>query len=149
MLTRWNPLREMDELFDGVTRALGRRLATRDLGGQEVLTLADWMPTVDIAETETDYQIKVELPEVRKEDVSVTVNQGVLTIRGERKLEREEQGKKFHRVERAHGSFARSFTLPEDVDETSIQAQHKDGMLYVTIGKSERAKPRSIEVKVA
>ncbi len=149
MLTRWNPFREIDDLFDHVSRSFGRLPAKRGNGSQEVLTVADWAPTVDISETDTEYQVKVELPEVRKEDVNVSVNQGVLTIHGERKLEHEETGKKYHRVERAHGSFARSFTLPDDVDETSIHARHKDGMLYVSVGKTEQAKPRVIEVKVA
>ncbi len=113
------------------------------------MTIADWTPTVDISETDDEYLIKVELPEVRKEDVKVTVHEGVLMLQGERKLEREEQNKKYHRVERAYGSFARSFTLPENVDDNSVKARHKDGMLYLHLAKTEEAKPKSIEVKVA
>jgi HSP20 family protein len=92
--------------------------------------------------------IKAEIPEVNKEDVKITVDNGVLTIRGERKQEKEEKGKKFHRVERSYGSFTRSFTLPDNVDETKIKASFKDGMLNLHIQKSEKAKPRVIEVKV-
>ena len=113
------------------------------------MTVADWAPSVDISETDDEYLIKVELPGVPKEDVKVTVHDGVLTLQGERKLEREQKDNKFHRVERSYGSFARSFTLPENVDGGSVQAKHKDGLLYLHLGKIEETKPRSIEVKVA
>ena len=147
-LTRWNPLREMDEIFDRFNRSFGRHPA-RGEGSQELMTVADWAPTVDISETEDEYLIKVELPGVPKEDVKVTIHDGVLTLQGERKLEREEKNKKFHRVERAYGSFARSFTLPDNVDGNKVTAEHKDGLLYLHLNKVEEAKPKSIEVKVA
>ena len=148
-LTRWNPLREMEEIMDRFSRGWGRLPALpKSEGGQEIMTLADWTPTVDISESETEYIIKVELPEVRKEDVKVAVNQGVLTIQGERKMEREEKNKKYHRVERAYGSFARSFTMPDDVQENNIKARHKDGMLYLHLSKSESAKPKAVEIKI-
>ncbi len=148
-LTRWNPLRDMEEIFDRFSRSSGRLPALRSEGSQELMTIADWAPTVDVSETDDEYLIKVELPEVRKEDVKVTIHDGVLTLQGERKLEREEKNKKYHRVERAYGSFARSFTIPENVDGSSVKARHKDGMLYLHLGKTEEAKPKSIEVKVA
>lgn len=148
-LTRWNPIREMDELMDRFGRGWSRPAAPqKSEGGQEVMTLADWAPRVDISESDEEYVIKVELPEVRREDVKVAVNQGVLTIQGERNMEREEKNKKYHRVERAYGSFARSFTLPENVEEDSIRARHKDGMLYLHLAKSERAKPRAVEIEI-
>jgi HSP20 family protein len=118
-------------------------------GSRELMTIADWAPTVDVSETDDEYLIKVELPEVRKEDVKVTIHDGVLTLQGERKLEREEKNKKYHRVERAYGSFARSFTLPDNVDDNSVKARNRDGMLYLHLGKTEEAKPKSIEVNVA
>lgn len=148
-LTRWSPFREMEDLFDRFSRSFGRLPATRGEGDRETMTVADWAPTVDITESDNEYLIKVELPEVPKREVKVSVHDGVLTIQGERKMEREEKSKKYHRIERAYGKFARSFTLPEDVDETSITASHKDGMLNVRLGKSEQAKPKTIEVKVA
>jgi HSP20 family protein len=117
--------------------------------GKENLTVADWMPTVDISETEGEYLIKAELPEVRKEDVKVTVENGVLTLQGERRQEKEEKGKRFHRVERSYGSFVRSFTLPESVDDSSVKAEYKDGVLNLHLPKSEKVKPRAIDVKVA
>jgi len=113
-----------------------------------VVATGDWVPRVDIAETDTEFEIKVEIPEVNKEDVKVAVYNGVLTIRGERKQEKEEHGKKFHRVERKYGSFTRSFTLPDNVDENAIKAAFKDGMLHLHIQKTEEAKPKVIEVNV-
>jgi HSP20 family protein len=144
-LTRWNPLREMEDLFE----TFARRPALRGDGGQENVTLADWAPRVDISESEEEYLIKAELPGIDKKDLKVTVNDGVLTLQGERKAEREEKDRKYHRVERSYGSFARCFTLPDNVDEKSIRAEHKDGLLYLHLGKTEEAKPKSIEVKVA
>ena len=143
-LTKWDPFREMEDVFDRYTRAIGwpRR------GTQEVVAAGDWAPRVDIAETENEFTIKAEIPEVKKDDVKVTVDSGVLTIRGERKQEKEEKDKKFHRVERYYGSFTRSFTLPDNVDESKIEASFKDGMLNLKIPKTEAAKPKAIEVKV-
>jgi HSP20 family protein len=115
---------------------------------QELITTGDWSPRVDISETDNEFVIKAEIPEVKKEDVKVSVDNGVLTVRGERKQEKEEKGKKFHRVERYYGSFVRSFTLPDNVDGTKIKASFKDGMLNVQIPKTAEAKPKPIEVKV-
>jgi HSP20 family protein len=86
---------------------------------------------------------------MRKEDVKVTVENGVLTLSGERKLEKEEKGKRYHRIERAYGSFVRSFTLPDDADSDKVSAEFKDGVLKVHVAKSEAAKPKQIEVKVS
>jgi len=143
-LTKWDPFREMEDVFDRYSKALSfpRR------GSQEVMTTGDWAPRVDIAETDKEFSIKAEIPEVKKEDVKVTVDNGILTISGERKQEKEEKGKKFHRVERYYGSFTRSFTLPDNVDETKISASFKNGVLNLQIQKTEEAKPKSIEVKV-
>jgi HSP20 family protein len=147
-LTRWNPFREMEEMLDRFGRPVPRRSLMQREGGQETMTIADWAPAVDIAETDIEYQIKVELPEVRKEDVKVAVNLGVLTIQGERKAELEEKNRKYHRIERSYGTFVRSFTLPEGVNEDDVRARFKDGMLHVHVAKSEKAKPKSIEVKI-
>lgn len=92
--------------------------------------------------------INIELPEVKKEDVKVTVQEGVLMIHGERKQEKEEKGKKYHRVERSYGSFARSFTVPDGVDETKVTAEFKDGILNLRLPKSEKARPKAIAVNV-
>jgi len=117
--------------------------------GQESLTVSEWTPLVDITEDDKEYLIKAELPEVKKEEVKVTVENGLLTISGERKIEKEEKGKRYHRVERAYGSFLRSFSLPDDADGTKVNADFKDGLLRVHLAKSENAKPKQIEVKVS
>jgi HSP20 family protein len=148
-LTRWIPFREMEDLFDRFNHSFDRRPAPRGDGDQESLTFTDWAPSVDISETEKQFRIKVELPGVEKDAVKVAIHEGVLSIRGERKMEREEKGEKMHRVERAYGRFARSFMLPDNVDESTVTAEHEDGVLNVRLGKVEEAKPRSIEVKVA
>ena len=143
-LAKWDPPREIEDMFDRYTKAIGfpRR------GNQEVMTSGDWSPRVDIAETDNSFVIKAEIPEVKKEDVKVTVDNGVLTIRGERKQENEEKGRKCHRIERYYGSFTRSFTLPDNVDEAKIEASFRDGMLNLQIPKTEAAKSKAIEVKV-
>jgi HSP20 family protein len=126
-------------------------LATREVtgnGGKEALTVAQWSPLADITEDEKEYLIRAELPDMKKEEVRLTVENAVLKISGERKFEKEEKGKKYHRVERAYGSFVRSFTLPEDADGSRVSADFKDGMLQVHLPKSQKAKPKTIEIKV-
>jgi HSP20 family protein len=143
-LIRWNPWREIEERTERYSRSMGQA----QTGGQEVVATGDWAPRVDIAETITAFEIKAEIPEVNKEDVKVSVHNGILTIRGERKQEKEESEKKFHRIERNYGSFTRSFTLPDNVDENEIKAVFKDGMLNLQIHKTEEPKPKAIEVSV-
>ena len=148
-LTKWDAFRDLEELSERLQRTFGpRQLAQTQDGGRESMTVADWVPSVDVAEDPERYLIKVEIPEVKREDVKVGVQDGVLTIHGERKQEKEEKGKKFHRIERSYGSFQRSFTLPDDVDAAQILAEFHDGMLHVTLPKSESTKPKAIEVKV-
>jgi HSP20 family protein len=146
-LMRWDPFCELEDMSERLNRAFNRQTG-RSTNGKGTITLADWIPTVDIAETEAEYQIKAELPEVKKEDVKVTVEDGVLTIQGERRHEIEEKGKKYHRVERSYGSFVRSFTLPDHVDDVKVKAEYKDGVLHLHLPKSEKAKPKAIDVKV-
>lgn len=146
-LMRWDPFCELEDMSERLNRAFNRQTG-RSTDGKGTITVADWIPTVDIAETEAEYQIKAELPEVKKEDVKVTVEDGVLTIQGERRHEIEEKGKKYHRVERSYGSFVRSFTLPDHVDDAKVKAEYKDGVLHLHLPKSEKAKPKAIDVKV-
>jgi len=148
-LTRWDPLKEMEELQNRLSGLFGRAQARRGNGEQESITVAEWAPLVDITEDDKEYLIKAELPEVKKEDVKVAVENGVLTISGERKSEKEEKNKKYHRIERAYGSFERSFIVPDDADADKVNAEFKDGVLSVHLSKSEKAKPKQIEVKVA
>ena len=153
-LIRWDPFRELEEVSDRLNRVftgLGRPALARTNGpeGREALTVPDWTPVVDITETDDEYLIKAELPEVKRDDVKVSVENGVLTLQGERKKEKEEKGKKFHRIERYYGSFLRTFTVPDNVDETKVMAEFKDGLLNVHLPKTQKAKPKAIEVKVA
>ena len=103
---------------------------------------------MDIAEDEKEYLIKAEVPEMKKEEIKINVHDDVLAISGERKYEKEEKDKKYHRVERAYGSFMRSFTLPEDADGSKVNAEYKDGVLKVHLPKAEKAKPKAMEVKI-
>src|SRR6266404_4699976 len=146
-LTRWEPLREMEEFQNRLSTLFGRPL--RRGNGREEITLPEWTPLADITEDDKEYVIKAELPDMKKEDVKVTVENGVLTISGERKFEKEEKKKKYHRVERAYGTFVRSFSLPDDADADSVKAQFKQGILEVHLPKNEKAKPKQIEVNVA
>ena len=145
---QWNPLKERDELEHRLSTLLGHRASTGN-GGKEALTVAEWSPLVDIVEDENEYRIKAELPAMKKEDARVTVENGVQTIHAERKYEQPEKPKKHHRRERAYGSFVRSFSLPEDADGSKVTADYKDGVLHMHLPKSEKAKPKSIEIKVS
>ena len=144
LLSKWDPWREIEDMFDRYTKTVGWPRT----GSQDVVATGDWAPRVDILETDSAFTIKVEVPDVKKEDVKVSVDNGVLSISGERKQEKEEKGKRFHRVERYYGNFRRSFTLPENVDPKKVKAVFKDGMLNLELPKTEAAKPKAIEVKV-
>lgn len=115
-------------------------------GRQCCQAVSEWTPVVDISEDANEYLIKAELPEVKREDVKLTVEGGVLALSGERRFEKEETGRKYHRVERAYGSYHRSFNLPEDADPDKVTADFKDGLLQIHLGKKEVVKPRQIEV---
>ncbi|MBL9171267.1 MAG: Hsp20/alpha crystallin family protein [Verrucomicrobiales bacterium] len=148
--SQWNPWKEMEELQNRLGSVFGSATTRQPAAGttDEKLTVSAWTPLVDIAEDDKEYTIKAEVPEINKTDLSVKVQDGVLTISGERKFEKEENGKRYHRVERVYGNFTRSFSLPENADESKVNAEFKDGVLVVKVGKSERAKPKQVEVKI-
>ena len=148
-LTRWDPLKDMDELHNRLAKFFGLPSSRATTGGQELMTVAEWASSVDISEDDKEWLVEADLPEVKKEDVKVTVENGVLTVTGERKFEKEEKDKKYHRIERSYGNFLRSFTLPEGADGNKISADFKDGVLKVHLPKSEKAKTKAVEVKVA
>jgi HSP20 family protein len=148
VITRWDPSREMEEVQNRLSNLFGRTAARLGDAKEESITVAEWAPLVDITEDDKEYIIKTELPEVKKEDVKVAVENGLLTIVGERKFEKEEN-KKYHRVERAYGRFVRSFIVPDAVDADKVSAEFKDGVLKVHLPKSEKTKPKQIEVQVA
>jgi HSP20 family protein len=111
------------------------------------MTMADWAPFVDISETDEEFHIEAELPEVKKEDVKVTLGNGVVTLQGEWKEEK--KGRKIHRTEWSYGHFVRSFTLPDLVDDTKVNAEFMEGVLHLHLPKSEKAKPKASEIEVA
>lgn len=138
-LIRWEPFREMDNFF--------RRYA--DLGARSLREEnGKWTPTANISETDKEFLIKAELPEVKKEDVKVTLQDGVITISGERKHEKKEKGENEIRVESFYGSFSRSFALPDNVDAKGVRAESKDGVLRIHVPKTESAQPKQINVEV-
>ncbi|MCI5120072.1 MAG: Hsp20/alpha crystallin family protein [Candidatus Electrothrix sp. AUS4] len=140
-LSIWDPFREMEALLDRYSRPAGK--PSGESGKPEG---GGWMPVVDIEEAEGTFIIHAELPGVAKDDVQVNIENGVLTIKGEKKTRTEDT--KRHRVECVYGSFLRSFTLPQDADTEKVEATYKDGILSLTIPKQEQAKPKQIEVKV-
>jgi HSP20 family protein len=145
--TRWNPIRDLEDMQRRFSTLLD--IAPTGNGGEkEMLTFTEWAPSVDISEDDKEFIVKAELPDVKREDIKVNVENGVLTITGERKFEKEEKGKKYHRIERSYGSFTRSFTLPEAVKADKVSAEFKDGLLHVRLPKDESAKPKTIAVKV-
>ncbi|HEX7517406.1 MAG TPA: Hsp20/alpha crystallin family protein [Chthoniobacterales bacterium] len=145
-LMKWNSFGELDEMqnrLGGLFAGFPIRM-----GNGENLRLADWSPQVDITEDEQEYLVKTDLPEIKKDDVKVIVENGILSISGERKSEKEEKKKRYHRIERSYGSFKRSFTVPENADGTKVSAEFKAGVLKVHLPKSASAKPKKVEVKV-
>ncbi len=143
-LMRWEPFREMDDLLKGFSPVFGRlpNVARPVEGGYE------FVPPADVIEREKEYLIKVDLPDVRKEDVKVLFDEGVLTIKGERKVEKETKGETMHRTERFYGMFERSFALPEDVDPKGIHAESKDGVLMVSLPRVAVQKPRPLAITI-
>jgi HSP20 family protein len=146
----WNPLREIDEAQNRLSRFFLGGFPTR-MGSGEIpnLAVADWSPEVDISEDDHGYLLKADLPEMKKDDVKVTVEDGVLSVSGERKCQKEDQRKKFHRIERCFGTFRRSFTLPEDADSTKVTAEFRDGVLKVHLPTTPVSKSKATQVKVA
>ena len=146
-LIRWTPFRELDDIFARCSPFLGHR-AARAAGAADDTAESAWTPVANISETDAEYLIKAELPEVAREDVKVTIDDGVITIRGERRKEAEQKDEKVHRIESFYGSFARSFRLPEDADVAAIQAESRNGVLKVRVPKQPAARARTVEVQV-
>ncbi len=146
-IVNWNPLRELEGMQDRILRAMHLGSPQQPENRQGLATV-QWAPTIDISEDEHEYVVHAEIPGVQKEDVHVTLENGVLNIRGERRFEKEDKGRTYHRVERCYGTFSRSLAMPEDVDPDQVKAEFKDGLLKVRLAKSESKKPRQIEVLV-
>ncbi len=140
-ITRWEPFREFEDMFRQYSPFLSRAMRR---GGDE----GQWSPVADISETEKEYLIKAELPEVKKEDVKITLDNGVITVSGERRHEREHKAENEIRVESFYGTFSRSFSLPDNIDAKGISAESKDGVLRVRIPKTVAAESKKIAIEV-
>jgi HSP20 family protein len=147
-LKRLSQIKDLETFQHNLDNLL-RHSAVRHGTEQQATAAVEWSPLVDISEDDQEYLIKAELPEVKKEDVKVTAEAGALTIMGERKFENGEQGKKYHRVERAYGTFGRTFVLPDDANPAKVSAEFKEGVLTVHLMKDEKAKPQQVEVKIS
>lgn len=146
-LVRWDPFADMDTLFNRLMPsgfARWPRLSSEGDGKK-----VEWAPSADISETDKEYVIRAELPAVKKEDVKVTFDSGMITIKGERKQRTDDKTEKYHRVESFYGSFERSFLLPDNINSDAISCESKDGVLTVHIPKVEAqtAKPKQISVQ--
>ena len=144
-LIKWQPFGEFDNAFGRLMPSLLAHFprVSADNGGK-----FEWAPSADISETDSEYLIRAELPAVRKEDVKVTLDEGMITISGERKENKETKDEKFHRVESFRGAFSRSFSVPDNIDEKSIRAESKDGVLTVHLPKTKASTSKAVEVKV-
>jgi len=145
-IVSWTPLREMDDIFSRYRRLAGG-LASNG-GDGESGAQSEWRPVANISETKNEYVIKAELPEVDRKDVHVSVDSGAVTIRGERKMEKEDEDSTQHRIESFYGAFSRSFSLPDNADVENISAEAKNGVLKVHIPKTKETQPKTIEVAV-
>jgi HSP20 family protein len=146
-IVRWDPFRELEDMSDRLNRMFGRTGLSRF--AQDAMTGSDWAPAVDITETPEEFVVKADLPDLNKEDIKVAVEDNMLRISGERKQEKEEKSKKLHRVERYYGSFMRVFTLPDNVDGAKLQAKYTNGVLTVNLPKTEKAKPKPVDIKIS
>ena len=142
---KWEPFRDVDDVFDRFFAESMRRWPRASSATQQP---REWAPAADVSETDGEYLIKAELPEVRKEDVSITVQDGVLTLAGERKQEKVEEQEKVHRIERFYGSFARRFALPENADEQGIRAESRDGVIVIHIPKQRVIEPQPRQIQI-
>lgn len=143
-LIRWNPVDDLFDIQDNINKVFGNYLTSRGTQARVI----GWMPPVDITESENEYQIKADIPGMKKEDIKISLEDNTLTISGERKEEKEEKGKNFVKKEKTFGSFMRSFSLPHSVDSKGIKAAYKEGVLNITVPKSEESKPKEIKIEV-
>ena len=143
-LVKWDPWRDLEAMFDGYVRAADWMWP----GLSWPTTSGGWMPRVDIGEGDDAFVVKAELPDVKIEDVQLTLERGVLTLRGVRRREKDEDETRYHRIERCYGSFCRSFKLSEQVDEALATATFKDGVLTVRVPKTSAAIPETVALSV-
>jgi HSP20 family protein len=143
-MSRWDPFRELSSIQNELNRLFGRTFSAE---GGEAREAAAWVPAIDVAETQDRFVITAELPGVEPDDVDISVENSVLTLRGDRRFYRETKEDDFHRIERRFGNFARSITLPSTADPQGIKASFDAGVLTIEVPKKEEAKPRKIQIK--
>ncbi len=146
-IVRFDPFQELSQVQERVSRLLGDLYGRR--GADDVMRRGTWIPPVDIYDMGGELVIKAELPDMKREDINLTVDNSTLTISGEKKMESEMKDENCHRVERAYGEFTRSFSLPPTVDPGRVSAEYKAGVLTVRLPVREEAKPKQIQVKVS
>jgi HSP20 family protein len=143
-IIRWDPFREMVTIRDKMNRLFEDVFTGR--GEEKEMVASSWAPSVDIYETENELILSAEVPGIEEKDIEIKVEDSTLTIRGERKFEKETKEENYHRIERSYGSFSRSFTLPNYVDQDKIQAEHENGVLKITMPKKMELKPRTVKI---
>lgn len=146
-IVRWDPFKEMVRLQERMNRVFDEVWGAHRRPEDEIIT-GSWIPAVDVRESKDTLEIHAELAGMEPKDVSVSVENGILTLKGTRNFEKATEGETYHRVERAYGAFERSFTLPTNVDPDKINATFRHGVLHLTIPKREEAKPKSISITV-
>jgi HSP20 family protein len=146
VLTRWDPFRELVEMQRRMDRLFRDYSASEE--GQEFMTTGSFVPPVDIYEDEHHIALKLEVPGIEEKDLDIRVENNTLTVRGERRFEKEEKEENFHRIERRYGTFTRSFTLPNTVDTDQVQASYESGILKIQLAKKAEAKPKQIKVGI-
>jgi len=150
LLTRWEPVRELASLQNRLNRLFNESLSPfSPVSSQESLSPGSFVPAVDVYEDEQGIQLKVEVPGIDEKDIDIRLENNLLTVRGERKLESETKEENYHRIERSYGSFTRSFTLPNSVNPEEVKAGYSKGVLTIHLGKREEARPKQIKVNVA
>ncbi len=145
---RWTPFRELSTMQERVNK-LFEDVMKPPYHSDEGLGMSAWAPAVDIYETDKEIVMKAELPEMQEKDIDIKVEENILSVSGERRMEKEVKEENYHRIERSYGSFHRSFTLPRTVDRENIKASYKDGVLKVVLPKKEETKPKQIKIDVA
>jgi HSP20 family protein len=146
MITRWEPFREFATLQERMNRLFSDQVS--GMGSEENLTAGSFVPPVDVYEDEHSIQLKMEVPGVEEKDIDIRLENNQLTVRGERKFEKEEKEENFHRIERRYGSFTRSFTLPNTVSTEDVKADYVNGILKIKLAKRAEAKPKQIKVNI-
>ncbi len=147
LLTRWEPFREFSSLQERMNRLFNDQLAT--IGSEESLTAGSFVPAVDVYEDEHSIQLKFEVPGIDEKDIDIRLENNVLTVRGERKFDKETKEENFRRVERSYGSFGRSFTLPNTLNPEDVKADYDKGVLTIRLAKRAEAKPKQIKVNIS